>query len=200
MIHKPQFRLGLAAFVFATALTVGLAVAAVRGLAWSEKWDLSIALAVVVAVATLLAFMAGGYALALRFARQKWRHFLARRMLAALYECREQKLACTGIAEKEGSLIVIIAAGLPSGLVRGAELTVDNPAGVPLGRLEVLDVEGGSALCGVLDRVEPTFWDKLETRMKADFSPPPGVVITRRLAPTIVNEVKWLLEVWSERA
>ena len=200
MIHKPQFRLGLAAFVFATALTVGLAVAAVRGLAWSEKWDLSIALAVVVAVATLLAFMAGGYALALRFARQKWRHFLARRMLAALYECREQKLACTGIAEKEGSLIVIIAAGLPSGLVRGVELMVDNPGGESLGRLVVLEMQTGSALCGVIDRAEPVFWDELENRMKVDFSPPAGIVITRRLAPTIVNEVEGLLEAWSERA
>ena len=121
-------------------------------------------------------------------------------MLAALYECREQKLACTGIAEKEGSLIVIIAAGLPSGLVRGVELMVDNPGGESLGRLVVLEMQTGSALCGVIDRAEPVFWDELENRMKVDFSPPAGIVITRRLAPTIVNEVEGLLEAWSERA
>ena len=77
---------------------------------------------------------------------------------------------------------------------------VDNPAGESLGRLVVLEMQTGSALCGVIDRAEPVFWDELENRMKVDFSPPAGIVITRRLAPTIVNEVKWLLEVWSERA
>ena len=199
MVHKPQFRLGLAAFVFATALAVSLYLAETRGLVGLEKGSVS-ALVVSVAIAALLALIAGGYAVVLRFTRRTWRRFLARRMLAALHEYEEQKLACTGIAERQGSLIMILAVGLSSGLVGGVELMVNNPAGVPLGRLRVLDMEQETALCGVLDRAEPAFWDELENRMRADFSPPAGIVITRRLAPTMVNEVEGLLEAWSERA
>ena len=197
MVHKPQFRLGLAAFVFATALAVGLYLAETRGLVGLEKGSVS-ALVVSVAIAALLALIAGGYAVVLRFTRRTWRRFLARRMLAALDEYEEQKLACTGIAERQGSLTMIVAADLSTGLEQGVELMVDNPAGDSLGRLVVLEIQTGSALCGVVDRVEPVFWDELENRMKADFSPPPGVVIRRCLAPTIMNEIEGLLESWSE--
>ena len=197
MVRKPQFRLGLGAFVFATALAVSLYLAETRGLLGLDKGSVG-ALVLSVAVAALLALAGGGYGLILRFGRQRWRRFLARRMLAALQEYEEQKLACTSIAERQGSLTMILAAGQSSGLVQGVELMVDNPAGGRLGRLVVLETQPGSALCGVADRVEPVFWDELENRMKADFSPPLGVVITRRLAPTIVNEIEGLLESWSE--
>lgn len=87
-------------------------------------------------------------------------------------------LAIRSVYPRQGDLVLVLNKGSDEGLDDGLWISVcPDASDQTWGVVEVIEVETTLSRARVVDRVNPAFWHRLESRMDTDPSAPDGVVL-----------------------
>ena len=123
---------------------------------------------------------------------------LAKRALRSSLSHMMRPLECSGIFEIDGGVAVKVQAGESHGVIEGSCLNVYEGANNNLwGRVTAINVRHYDCDCTPYDRVNVTFWEELENRMRYDTSKPSNVYFVRDVPESeILDSVVELLDNW----
>ena len=103
-----------------------------------------------------------------------------------------------GIGERNGKLIILVAAGQEDSVDVGERFISYNEASrSELGIIVSVEVDRDLCRCEIADEMGQTeFWEGLESRMTRDFGPPGGVTFLRQIDSEVIESAKRLLRSW----
>ena len=148
----------------------------------TDSPELRVAVGILGAFALVAALIAsyGGIRWVYARRRRPWA-WVAISVLEATSREISPPVVARGIGSRGGNLAIRLPQGITNFINEGDSfLALNSHTREQLGSVAVVEVYDDSCICIVFDKMEhEEFWDRLESRMNRDFSPPSGVEFSR---------------------